>query len=581
MLFLVVALITGFSSCSSTTASTAGTPGSAAGNIHKIKHVIVIMQENRSFDTYFGTYPGADGIPMKKGSPSVCIPDPEQNTCVLPYHDRADLNLGGPHLYIDVPVDYNGGKMNGFIGRITRGSPTSLYYPALPKGYCGNPFNVMCTGGPPDVMGYHNGQDLPNYWAYARNFVLNDHMFEPVKSFSLVSHLYMVSAWSASCSKPNDVTSCTNNPRYPPFILPGGGQKMSTPSYAWTDITYLLARHGVSWKMYVDNATGPYCKSSGPTCRSLPQRGTPMLWNVLPFFTTVQQDRQTGNMQKLTQFFADARRGSLPAVSWITPSGVNSDHPTGRISTGQTYVTSLINAVMRGPDWKSTAIFLAWDDWGGFYDNVKPPAVDENGYGFRVPSLVISPYARKGYIDHQTLSFDAYLKFIEDDFLGGQRLDPKTDGRPDGRPDVRENVKALGDLTRDFDFNQKPRAPLILAEHPRTDLLSPAAAVQASIGKGRKVNAACLGAGTVIARKGSVLSVTLSSGLTAQVNTTRSTSYGASPNLRATLSLVKVGSLVALQGKTKYNGQNLNTKVSMMATHVQILSAICPPFATP
>jgi phospholipase C len=391
----------------------------------------------------------------------------------------------------------------------------------------------------------------------------------------------MVSAWSATCSKQNDVKSCTNNPGYPPFILPGGGQKMATPSYAWTDITYLLARHHVSWKMYVDNATGPYCKTSGPTCQSLPQHGTPMLWNVLPFFTTVQQDDQTGNMQKLSQFFSDAKRGTLPAVSWITPSGVNSDHPTGRVSTGQTYVTDLINAIMRGPDWKSSAIFLAWDDWGGFYDNVKPPAVDGNGYGFRVPSLVISPYARKGYIDHQTLSFDAYLKFIEDDFLGGQRLDPKTDGRPDGRPDVRENVKALGDMTRDFDFNQKPRAPLILSDHPKTDLLSPAAAVQASLGKGRKVNAACSGAGTVIVKKGSTLHVTLSSGLTAQVNTSKSTTYGASPNLRANLSLVKLGSLVALQGKTKYNGQNLNTKVALDATHVQILSAICPPFATP
>ena len=103
-------------------------------------------------------------------------------------------------------------------------------------------------------------------------------------------------------------------------------------------------------------------------------------------------------------------------------------------------MTSLINAAMQGPDWNSTAIFLRWDDWGGFYDHVVPPSVDQNGYGLRVPGMVISPYARQGYIDHQTLSFDAYLKFIEDDFLGGQRLDPATDGRPDPRPDVRENA---------------------------------------------------------------------------------------------------------------------------------------------
>ena len=96
---------------------------------------------------------------------------------------------------------------------------------------------------------------------------------------------------------------------------------------------------------------------------------------------------------------------------------------------------------MRSPDWSSTAIFLAWDDWGGFYDHVEPPTVDAQGYGLRVPGLMISPYARAGYIDHQTLSFDAYLKFIEDDFLGGARIDPKTDGRPDPRPDVRENAR--------------------------------------------------------------------------------------------------------------------------------------------
>jgi phospholipase C len=157
-----------------------------------------------------------------------------------------------------------------------------------------------------------------------------------------------------------------------------------------------------------------------------------------------------------------------------------SEHPPSKISVGQAYVTSLINAVMRGPDWSSSAIFLTWDDWGGFYDHVVPPTVDENGYGLRVPGLVISPYARQGYIDHQTLSFDAYLKFIEDDFLHGQRLDPKTDGRPDPRPTVRENVSILGNLVNDFDFNQSPRAPLLLPQNPVTDLIEPSGALAPS-----------------------------------------------------------------------------------------------------
>ena len=112
-------------------------------------------------------------------------------------------------------------------------------------------------------------------------------------------------------------------------------------------------------------------------------------------------------------------------------------------------------------------VFLSWDDWGGFYDHVVPPKVDENGYGLRVPGLVISPYAKKGYIDHQTLSFDAYLKFIEDVFLNGQRIDPKTDERPDPRPDVRENAPQLGNLLEDFDFSQTPRTPLVLPTEPQ------------------------------------------------------------------------------------------------------------------
>jgi phospholipase C len=153
-------------------------------------------------------------------------------------------------------------------------------------------------------------------------------------------------------------------------------------------------------------------------------------------------------------------------VSWVTPDWADSNHPGAPIAQGQAWVTKLVNAVMRGPDWKSTAIFLAWDDWGGFYDHVAPPVVDRNGYGLRVPGLVISPYARRGFVDHQTLSFDAYLKFIEDDFLGGRRIDPQTDGRPDPRPDVRENAQILGDLTRDFDFRQQPRRPILLPVHP-------------------------------------------------------------------------------------------------------------------
>jgi phospholipase C len=184
----------------------------------------------------------------------------------------------------------------------------------------------------------------------------------------------------------------------------------------------------------------------------------------------VTQDGQRHDVQSGTSFLAAAKAGKLPAVSWILPSGHRSEHPPMLISAGQKYVTSLINAIMQSPDWKSTAIFLAWDDWGGFYDHVVPPRVDRNGYGFRVPAMVISPFARHGFIDHQTLSFDAYNKFIEDDFLHGRRLNPRTDGRPDPRPDVRESLSVLGNLLRDFNFKQRPRSPMMLPVCPATDL---------------------------------------------------------------------------------------------------------------
>jgi phospholipase C len=160
----------------------------------------------------------------------------------------------------------------------------------------------------------------------------------------------------------------------------------------------------------------------------------------------------------------------MPAVSWIDPSNPVSEHPPNLVTNGQSYVTGLVNTIASSQYWNSTAIFVYWDDWGGFYDSVPPPSVDFNGYGLRVPDLVISPYAKPGFIDHNTLSPDAIVRFIEDDFLAGQRLDPATDGRPDQRISVRETAPALHDLAADFNFSQTPLPPLILPTQPATHL---------------------------------------------------------------------------------------------------------------
>ena len=225
--------------------------------------------------------------------------------------------------------------------------------------------------------------------------------------------------------------------------------------------------HNVSWAYYLDQGYQPDCDDGAKTCNPKPQTvGVPEIWNPLPDFVDVHEDKQLANIQDASNFLTAAKNGTLPSVSWVIPNQHDSEHPPGLVSDGQAWTTSLINAVMQGPDWSSSAIFLTWDDWGGFYDHMVPPKVDANGYGLRVPALVISPLARQGFIDHQTLSFDAYLKFIEDDFLGGARLDPKTDGRPDSRPTVREQLSILGNLAADFDFAQQPIPPLVLPLRP-------------------------------------------------------------------------------------------------------------------
>ena len=410
------------------------------------------MQENRSFDQYFGTFPGADGIPMQNGVPTVCVPDPKTSTCVKPYHDTADINAGGPHAAASASSDIDGGKMDGFLRTFRQAQRA-----------CKNPDTPGCsTGQTPDVMGWHDAREIPNYWAYAQNFVLQDHMYEPNSSWSLPSHLFMVSAWSAKCATPGDPMSCTN-------ALDGpSGLNVSKNDYAWTDLTYLLHKANVSWAYYLSEGNEPDCADDAMLCKPKPQaRNVPGIWNPLPAFDTVKQDGQLSNIQTVDKFYTAAKNGTLPQVVWIVPENNVSEHPPAKVSVGQAYVTQLVNAVMQGPDWDSTAVFLTWDDWGGFYDHVVPPKVDENGYGLRVPAMVISPYAKKGIIDKQTLSFDAYLKLIEDDFLNGARIDPQTDGRPDPRPSVRENASQLGDLVNDFDFNQAPLPPMVLPLNPK------------------------------------------------------------------------------------------------------------------
>ena len=211
----------------------------AEAGIHKIRHVAIIMQENRSFDHYFGTYPGADGFPMKDGRIGVCISDPRKGACAAPYHDTNDRNFGGSHGSGAAVADIDGGKMDGFVAQAEKDHARSYRDPNDPS--CGFKNARL------DVMGFHDRGEIPNYWAYADNFVLQDHMFEPNASWSLPAHLFALSEWSAKCSKKGDPQSCVNElerPDYPPDFQRHGNEARPDPDYAWTDLTISCIRPG-------------------------------------------------------------------------------------------------------------------------------------------------------------------------------------------------------------------------------------------------------------------------------------------------------------------------------------------------
>jgi phospholipase C len=448
----------GFPSARTAEASTAARPVDPAAGFDNIDHIIFVVQENRSFDHYFGTFPGANGIPRRPdGSFKPCLPDPESTRCHAPFHDRGPYDAGGAHSVDASRMAVHGGEMDGFVRVVRSFYATCQNNPQLP--YCRRAAADTPTGEAVDVMGYHTGKELPNYWAYAKRYLLQDRMFAPTDSWTLPAHLYLMSGWSALCADRTDVRSCRTDLRRPnDGWFPNSTKR---PPYLWADITWLLEQHDVSWAYYVSPGT---CIEH--PCDKSPN-GVAFGKNPLPGFTTVHATDSLDRILPYGNYFRRAEAGRLPSVSWIVPSKAPSEHPPQSIRTGQAWVTKLVNAAMQGPDWRRTAIFLTWDDWGGFYDHVVPPRIDNGGYGIRVPAIVISPWVDRDMdVDHGTYSFDAYLRLIEDRFLGGQRLDPATDGWWDPRPTVREEVAILDDLRDAFDFSQRPIPRFILDPRP-------------------------------------------------------------------------------------------------------------------
>ncbi|MGI8990543.1 MAG: alkaline phosphatase family protein [Bryobacteraceae bacterium] len=393
----------------------------APPGLEKIQHFVFIMQENRSFDHYFGTYPNVDGLP-----PNICESAPELTGCVQTFHDANDVNRGGPHGWNNAHADINSGVMDGFLGQSFQGKSNV-------GGEACKPPNPQCTPGkdPRDVMGWHDWNELPNYWAYANQYVLQDRMFESVASYSLPAHLYMLAAQSGG------------------YVASTGQARPTT--YNFPEITELLQSGKIDWKYYVTSGTSPDTEDGEVVGSQSQQQQAPdkyTLWNPLPAFPAVKNDpAQFSRLVDVTQLYLDAKNGTLPQVSWVIPSGAVSEHPPGGLKAGQEYVTGVINAIMQGPNWNTTAIFLSWDDWGGFYDHVNPPQVDQYGLGIRVPGLVISPYARQNFVDHKTYSFESWLRIVEERF---------------GVTPMTARDSTAGDMIDSFDFTQSPRIPMVL-----------------------------------------------------------------------------------------------------------------------
>lgn len=401
-------------------------PGSSSGSGQPIAHVIIMIQENRSFDNLFATFPGADGI--KKG--------------LIHNGKNVKLRMKGleSNLVLDnswpaFVTDYDGGKMDGF----------NLVWVNEHKCTC--------------AYQYVNPKKIQPYWSMAQQYVLGDQMFPTQASGSFTAHQDLIRGGTElsssetlidfpsdgpwGCDAPQGVTTSllTSSDKYEYLQGP-------YPCFTYETLRDLLDAKSLSWKYYT-----PAIHVHGGD-----------LWNAFDAISQVRNGPEwtTNISSPETNIFNDISSNALPTVSWVVPDGQNSDHPAQGLwgihkDTGPSWVAQVVNAVGQSSYWNSTAIVIVWDDWGGFYDHVAPPQLDYTGLGFRVPMIVVSPYAKPSYVSHTQYEFGSILKFVEENFDLGSL----------GTTDQR--ATSIGDV---FNFDQKPRKfRLIPAAYPKSYFL--------------------------------------------------------------------------------------------------------------
>jgi phospholipase C len=362
-----------------------------------VNHFITLMQENHSFDNYFGTYPGADGTPE-----GACMPednaDPD-GACVEPFRvgNRAVTDLGHSDVIFD--RQFNGGALDGFISAYASTGATDADL----------------------TMGYYDDRDIPFYWNVADEFVLFDRFFTSANAGSVGNHMFWVAGQPGSPDGD---------------IIPPGGFDTET-------IFDRLEDAGVSWKFYVQN----YDPEVNLDNRGDGDRAAQVVWVPLLNFRRYLDDPDLfSHIVPLEEYYDDLDNGTLPEVSYIVPSGA-SEHPPGSIAAGEAFVRTLLNGLMRSSAWDSSAFTWTYDDWGGWYDHVRPPQIDQYGYGFRAPALLVSPYARRGHVDSTTLDFTSILAFIEHNW----DLEPLATRDAQADP-----------MIGAFDFERPPRPPQLV-----------------------------------------------------------------------------------------------------------------------
>jgi phospholipase C len=363
-----------------------------------IKHLIFLMQSNHTFDNYFGTRPHVDGIPA-----GTCMPKLSTGAkfpCAKPRWIGRSASRDFGHTDTQFRREYNGGRMNGFVrANSDNGRDGSL------------------------AMGYYDDRDLPYYWNVADKFVLFDRFFSSAKSGSVPNRMFAVSGRS-------------------------GGSNV-VPTRGWGRLPTIfdkLQKAGVDWKFYIQNYDPAVTFRSRSRAKDADRAAQVVAAPLLGFARFVDDPELNKHIVDLSEYYRDLHRGTLPAVSYVVSSG-SSEHPPTRIQAGQELVRSMINQLTTSSSWDSSAFMWSYDDWGGWYDHVPPPRIDRYGYGFRVPALLVSPYAKKGFVDHSTHDFTSVLAFIESNW---------------GISPLAQRDRRAGDMMEAFDFTSPPRTAEII-----------------------------------------------------------------------------------------------------------------------